>query len=116
MHELAIVDSMIEQVRAELVRAGASGRVTRIDLVIGRLSGVCPESVRFGFEVLARETELEAAEIVIREPKARCVCRSCRATTELDQFEGRCPQCDSREIQIDGGRELVLESIELEEN
>ena len=66
MHELSIVDAMIEQVKAELTRAGASGRVTRIDLVIGRLSGVCPDAVRFGFEVLARDTELESAEIVIR--------------------------------------------------
>ncbi len=115
MHELAIVDSMIEQVRGELARAGAAGRVTRIDLVIGRLSGVCPESLRFGFEVLARDTELEAAEIVIREPKARCECRSCLSTTELDQFDGRCPQCQGRDIHIEGGRELLLESIELEE-
>jgi hydrogenase nickel incorporation protein HypA/HybF len=115
MHELAIVDSMIEQVRAELLRAGAEGRVTRIDLAIGRLSGVSPDAVRFGFQVLARDTELESAEIVIREPKARCACRACLATTELDRFDGCCPRCASPEIQIEGGRDLLLESIELEE-
>ena len=115
MHELAIVDAIIEQVKAELARAGACGRVTRIDLAIGRLSGVCPDAVRFGFEVLARDTDLDSAEIVIREPKASCRCSACRATTELDQLDGRCPLCASPEILIEGGRELTLESIELAE-
>ena len=34
---------------------------------------------------------------------------------QLDQLDGRCPLCASPEILIEGGRDLMLESIELEE-
>ena len=39
MHELSIVDSMIQQVDGEVQASGHAGRVLAIDLVVGRLSG-----------------------------------------------------------------------------
>ena len=40
MHELSIVEALIDQVGQELERAGQRGRVLRLELSIGRLSGV----------------------------------------------------------------------------
>ena len=53
MHELSIVEALIDQVGQELDRAGQQGRVLRLELSIGRLSGVNPDSVRFAFGLLA---------------------------------------------------------------
>ena len=39
MHELSIVEALIEQVQREVRRAGQKGRVTRLELAIGTLSG-----------------------------------------------------------------------------
>jgi hydrogenase nickel incorporation protein HypA/HybF len=63
MHELAITESVVEAVTERI----ASGRITRVVLEIGRLSGVVPDSVRFCFEVCAAGTRLEGAELDIVE-------------------------------------------------
>ena len=72
MHELAIVEALIEQVRREVHRAGSSGRVTALELAIGRLSGVHCDSLRFAFELLAPGTVVEGAKVDIDEPRAVC--------------------------------------------
>jgi hydrogenase nickel incorporation protein HypA/HybF len=113
MHELAIAEALIEQVQRELRRAGHSGPVTRVDLSIGRLTGVHCDSLRFALELLAPGTLVEKAEVSIRQPKAACACRACAGRTELDDLAVVCPRCGSGEIVIEGGRDLLLESIEV---
>ncbi len=116
MHEIAIADALIEQVQGEVRRAGASGQVTRVALVVGRLSGVNPDSLRFALDLLVKETILESARIEIAEPGAHCQCAACGYRTEIEDLEARCPNCGSSDVTIDGGRDLLLESIELEES
>ncbi|MEN6458356.1 MAG: hydrogenase maturation nickel metallochaperone HypA [Thermoguttaceae bacterium] len=115
MHELAIVDALIEQVNETLDRTAERGRVLRIELSVGRLSGVSCDSLRFAFGLLASGTAVQDAEIVIQEPKAVCNCRACHARTEIDALVVECPQCGSGDVLIEGGRELVLQSIEVED-
>jgi hydrogenase nickel incorporation protein HypA/HybF len=115
MHELSIVDALIDQVGRELDQAGHQGRVLRVELSIGRLSGVHSESLRFAFGLLAPGTRVENAEVVIREPKAVCQCHACNARVEIDALVVQCPQCASGNITIEGGQDLVLQSIEVED-
>ena len=116
MHEMSIVDALIEQTRQELDRAGHGGRVLRLDLTIGQLSGVNCDSIRFAFELLARDTPLEGAELHIREPKATCRCGDCDFRAEVDEWLSQCPKCGGTNMFLDGGQEMVLESIELEDD
>lgn len=115
VHELSIVEALIEQVEDEVARAGLDGPVVQLDLVIGRLSGVHPDSIRFAFEMLAPGTRLEGAQLQIAEPRPRCCCRGCSAQVEVEELVAACPQCGSRDIALEGGQELLLESIEFEE-
>ena len=85
-----------------------------MELVIGRLSGVSVDSIRFAFEVLSPETCMEGAELMIEEPKAVCACATCGRKTEIDTFVAECPACGGSEIRVEGGEEMVLKSIELE--
>ena len=116
VHELAIVDALIEQVRQEIGQAGAAGPVTRVELVVGRFSGVCPDSLRFAFEMLAPGTIVEGAELTLRQPPAIARCRACGAQTEIEDLAGTCPRCESPDVSLEGSRDLVLESIELEDH
>ena len=115
MHELSIVEALIEQVQEEVRRAGVEGKIAKLELSIGRLSGVNADSIRFAFELLAPDTILAGTEIVIHEPKAVCRCNSCHAETEIDDLLLQCPRCSSDDVVIDGGRELLLQSIDVEE-
>jgi hydrogenase nickel incorporation protein HypA/HybF len=114
MHELSIVEALIDQVTQELDRAGERGRVLRLDVSIGRLSGVNADSVRFAFGLLAPGSAVDQAELAIEEPKPVCCCHACNAQTEIDDLVVECPLCHADEITIEGGREMLLQSIEVE--
>jgi hydrogenase nickel incorporation protein HypA/HybF len=116
MHELSIAEALIEQVKREVHRSGQGGQVQRLELSIGRLSGVSCDSLRFAFELLAPGTLVEKAKVSILQPKAVCRCESCKASTEIDEIVARCPKCGSMDIIIDGGRDLILQTIDLEDN
>ena len=115
MHEMSIVQALIEQVGAEVERAGHRGRVLALDVVVGRLSGVHADSLRFGFELLSPGTVVEGAELRIAEPEAWLRCQACGIFQPLSEFVLRCPSCDSDRVTIEGGQELLLQTIELEE-
>lgn len=112
---MSIVQALIEQVAAEVGKAGHQGRVVSLDLVVGRLSGVHVDSIRFAHELLAPGTILEGSTLRISEPHAYSDCRACGAREVIDALSMVCPRCGSGEIVIDGGRDLILQSIELEE-
>lgn len=114
MHELSIVEALIEQVDRELHRAGQNGRVVELNLAVGRLSGVNSGSLRFAFELLSPGSVVEGAQMNITEPKAACRCRDCGHTEPIEELLAQCPNCGSGNVVIEGGRELVLDSIELE--
>ncbi len=115
MHELAIAEALIEQIGTELDRAGQSGAVKRVELAIGRLSGVHCDCLRFAFNLLSPGTRAQGAELSIRQPPAVSRCRQCEAAVEIAEMVIDCPQCGSPEIVIEEGRELLLESIEIED-
>lgn len=116
MHEVSIVETLIRQVADEVERSGHSGRVTQLDLIVGRLSGASAEAIRFAFELLSKEDPLlDGATLVIAEPKAVCRCRACGVETEIDDLVAVCPVCEDEQIQIVGGNDLMLDSIELED-
>ncbi len=115
MHELSIVEALIEQVQREVQRSGHHGRIMSLDLSIGRLSGVNAKSLRFAFELLAPGTLVEGADVRIAEPRAVCKCRACKTRVEIEDLVIECPRCGSGEISIEGGRDLMLQSIEVEE-
>jgi hydrogenase nickel incorporation protein HypA/HybF len=115
MHELSIVEALIEQVQREVRRSGVEGRIVKLELSIGRLSGVHVDSVRFAFDLLVPDSILAGTEIVIQEPKPTCRCNSCHAATEIDDLVLHCPSCSSDDVVIEGGRELMLQSIDVED-
>jgi hydrogenase nickel incorporation protein HypA/HybF len=115
MHELSIVEALIEQVGRELRRAGQQGKVKRLELAIGRFSGVHCDSFRFAFDLISPGTVADGARLEISEPRAVCQCRHCDARTEIDELVAACPKCGSSEISIESGRELLLQSIEIDE-
>jgi len=116
MHEVSIVEALVEQVESEIRRAGHSGRVVRLNVSIGRLSGVNADSFRFAYEMIAPETILADARLEIDQQPAQCRCEACGVVTLIEDLVTRCPACASSEIHFEGGRDLMLQSIELEEN
>lgn len=109
MHELALADSIVRAVAAEV----GDARVLRVRLSIGRLAAVVPDALRACFPLCARGTALEGAALEIRDIPARAVCRGCGAEEDLvDPAFARC-RCGSEDLALTGGADLRIEEVEV---
>jgi hydrogenase nickel incorporation protein HypA/HybF len=108
MHELALTQSVVDQISERL----AGARVTRVELEIGRLSGVVCDSVRFCFEVCTQGTTLEGARLEIIETAGRALCRHCGADFEVNDLFAICG-CGSMELDLIAGEELKIREVEI---
>lgn len=113
MHELAITQSMLDIVLERAKESGAR-KVGAINLVIGELSGFVEESVRFYFDFLAKDTIAEGAVLNFKSVSAQARCRSCDKPFTIKELDWSCPQCGGSDIEITAGKELSIESIDVE--
>ncbi|SNQ52156.1 Hydrogenase nickel incorporation protein hypA [Frankia canadensis] len=108
MHELAVTQSVVDAI---LDRTGeAEVRVVR--LVVGRLSGVVADSVRFCFDLVAEGTPLAGAVLAIDEPAGRARCRRCGAGFDTDDPLPLCA-CGCADIAVTGGDDLRIASVSM---
>ncbi len=113
MHELGIAQSIFTSVLEE-AHAHGGGRVTRIGLRIGELSGVNAEALRFSFQVTVQDTELAQAELDIEEVPLGFRCSSCGNEFTVVNYETACPACGSTDTRAARGDELQIADLELE--
>ena len=108
MHEMAITQSVVQAVAER-----CDGRtVDQVTIVIGRLSGVVPDSVRFCFDLCTMGTALEGARLDIIDVPGRARCRQCDELVELPDFIALCP-CGSADLEIVAGEELSIHNVEV---
>lgn len=113
MHELAITQSMLDLVLDQAEKAEATS-VGKINLVIGEMTGVVDRAVQFYFDFLSKGTAAEGAALAFKVIPTTAKCRNCYKNFELGEFDWTCPHCQSNNIEITGGKELFVESIEVE--
>ena len=108
MHELAIVESMVEAAVAH-----AEGRrVTRLVVEIGRLSTVLPDAVRFCFDLATEGTSVEGAALDIVEIDGLATCRACGGDVVLARPLGRCA-CGGIELEWKRGMGVKIVRMEV---
>lgn len=112
MHELSITQSMLEVVLEHAQKASAKS-VVRIDLRIGRMSGIVDESIQFYFDFISRNTLAEGARLVFHHIPVRFCCRSCGTEFEPGERDWLCPECGATGGRIVAGREMSVGSIEV---
>ena len=114
MHELPVTESILE-VAIEAAQNAAASRILSISLVIGDLSSIVDDSVQFYFDILSKGTLAEGAELLFRREPAQARCLACghefKVSPPLVRY---CPECNQAQLQVTGGKEFYLESIEVE--
>ena len=112
MHELAIAESVL----AIVERHAAGRRVVEVQVRVGHLRQVVPSALEFAFELVAQGTVLEGAELRMEEVGAAGICRTCGAETPLPEFPLCCRNCGGFDVEVTQGEELLVDSLELQEN
>ena len=114
MHEMSIVEALLEAVQRE-ARVHSDARVLAVHVRVGKLRLVVPETLQFCYEAATRDTSLAGSQLEIEAVPATARCRECRAEFAVEENWFECPRCQSVGAELLTGQELDLTSIELEE-
>jgi hydrogenase nickel incorporation protein HypA/HybF len=109
VHELSLSSAIVNTV----VKHARGRRVTVVDLRVGKLRQVIPETLEFYFEFVARGTVCEGARLEQQVIEARLRCLECDHEWEIEIPAFRCPQCAGSRVEIVGGNEFEVEAIEV---
>lgn len=112
MHELAVAQSMMT-VALENAAANNAKKIIRIGLVVGKMSGVSVDALRFAFDAVKADTIASGAELAIEETSADARCGACEKSFEAGQYNFFCPACGAP-VFPKGGDELYVKELEIE--
>lgn len=110
MHELSIVLGIVDLATKEFEKAEASV-VEKIELEIGKLSGVEPLALDFAWPEATRNTVLENAERYIDYIPGKAKCLDCNHIFDIENIYDECPECQSYFKDIFRGKELKVKAI-----
>jgi len=110
MHEISIAINIIEICQKELQKAKGQ-RIDKVNLSVGKLSGIEIESLDFALEVSKPNSSLAGAEIVIDEVSALLKCQNCGSEFESEDHFTTCPTCKEFKYEILSGKELLIKSL-----
>ena len=69
--------------------------------------------MRFGFDVVMRDTLADGAILDIVTPPAEARCLSCFELVQINDRLDPCPKCGGTELQISGGDALRIKEMEV---
>lgn len=112
MHEMSIVEALLDAVRSE-TQAYPVSRLQTVRVRIGALRQVAPETLEFCYDAATRDTALAGSRLVIEAVPAEAKCRRCSLTFAVDEGWFMCPRCRELGAELLRGDELELMSLEL---
>ncbi|MEA2366487.1 MAG: hydrogenase nickel incorporation protein HypA/HybF [Thermoleophilaceae bacterium] len=112
MHELSLSGAIVNTVEKH-----AAGRpVSVVNMRIGALRQVVPDTLEFYFEFVSKGTLCEGARLEQELIPARLGCASCGRDWEIELPIFMCPSCGGAgRVEVRSGNEFEVESIEVEE-
>jgi hydrogenase nickel incorporation protein HypA/HybF len=113
MHELAVTKSILDLALKHAEQAQAK-RIISINIVMGELSSNVDDSVQFYWDIIAKGTLAEGAQLCFRRIPAEFECQSCSQRYHPEDAELLCPYCGSPKVRIIAGEEFYLDSIDVD--
>lgn len=114
MHELAIVESIMETLLDQLQIHNCT-KIISINLEFGAMTAVMPAAIDFAFEALSKGGPAEGARIETTIIPIKAICIDCGAESTMDNYMPFCPKCENGTLQIVQGRdEMRIASIEIQ--
>ena len=111
MHELALCGAIVDVVR----RRAPEGRVEAVQLRVGQLRQVVPDTLAYCWRVVTDSTDLEGSVLAIERVAARLRCSACARELEMgDEPRFVCPTCgDAGAVTVVAGEEFMIVSVDI---
>lgn len=113
MHEMGIAMQVAEIATASIPDDMKDAQVERVNLKVGRLAAVVPESLRFCFEIITKETPLSGVKLNIEVVPVVARCKECNTEWTVTGPAFICEKCNSGSIELLSGQELDIISVEI---
>lgn len=107
---MSLAGGVLRLIEEAAAREGFS-RVSVMRLIVGKLSGVEVESLRFALEAISTHTCLAGSTIEIDEPAGEAWCMECGRPTPLAQRGDACVHCGGYRLQITTGTEVRVADL-----
>lgn len=113
MHEMSLMAGVFDVIN-DMQAKHDFKKVLKVKLQVGELTNAEPEALEFAFKAFSRDTGVEDAELEIEVVPLIGHCSSCGLEFKIENGIFRCPKCQGLIVDLVSGRELVLESMEVE--
>ena len=110
MHEMSIASAMMDQL-LRIADEQRARRITEVEVVCGIMQQVVPEALQFAFEALSAGTPAEGAALKLTEEPLQAKCRACGASFEASIDNYLCPACQTADVELLTGRDIVLKTV-----
>jgi len=121
VHEFSVTSQIVRSVLEEGEKRRAK-KVTEVHLVIGKLTFLGLEQVRFAYEVLTKGTIMEGSKLFIEKQEGVVKCNHCGYEGGFKYEDDplyhvpvptlKCPQC-SNVVNTVAGKECAIKSIKM---
>ncbi len=114
MHEFSVIQNILDIVD-DIIEENGLKKVTKVKLLIGKMRQIVPETMRFAFEAATKDTPLEAATLEMTFKPIHMKCKQCEKEFIVHENCYFCESCQSSDLSVIHGQELIIESVEGEE-
>lgn len=114
MHEMSLMENILNAATAAL-QPYAVTQVRSLEVEAGILANILPDAFDFAFEALSANTIFAGAQLVVHKKGLKARCLACSAVYESMTVPPVCPLCASRQVEIQGGTEVLLTAIDFDQ-
>ncbi len=112
MHELSIAQNIVDIIDETL--NGEPVKLLEVSVQIGELVAVVPESLDFCYNVITENTKYAGSKLTINILPLMSKCRNCSRKSHIKMFTFICPHCESSDLEVLQGQELLISHLEVE--
>ena len=113
MHEMGIVSGILSASIDTAEKQGAT-HINEIRISVGELTEIMEYALQFAFDTLSEGTLVEGGKLVVTFIKPASRCTQCGNEFEHGVFDAQCPECGNPFNESIRGRELQIDSIDIE--
>jgi hydrogenase nickel insertion protein HypA len=110
LHEFSIAEGIVDAV----LEKTAGRKPVKISLIVGAFSSVVEDSLRFYIDLILEDRGLKDVEVAVRPVPAEATC-ACGNRYPVSRFTQSCPKCGGHDRKLEGGKECIIESAEVED-
>jgi len=113
MHEFSITSSIID-ILNNIINDRDIKKIIKINFYINSYGGIEPESIRFYFEYLTKDSKVfKGSKLIFKKEKIKITCNDCGECFEVSKLRSTCRKCASSNISVLFPEDIRIKSIEI---